>query len=270
MKFKIKLFLLLMLAPSGFAKTSPNQKVEITYIANEGVFIKQGETKILIDAHHYKGNPYYMPVANSRLEKMVNGLPPFDRVNLILATHIHADHFDAQSVGRHLFFNPKTTFVAAKQMTDSIKKEFDNFKKVEKQIKTVTPEWKQFAEVTIDDIEIKVLGLRHGSKKFKSIQNMGYIIKIGDVKLLHIGDADATVENFEAFKLPNEAIDIAFIPYWYLTHKPFNEIVNRYIQPGRIIAVHIPPEDAEEATDKILSTYPGAIIFSKAMQKVVF
>lgn len=247
-----------------------DESLEITYIANAGVFITFGEKKVLIDAHHYRGNPYYERVPWNRLEKMVNGLNPFDRVDLILATHLHADHFDAVSVGKHLLYNPTTKFLASEQMTSLIEKEFSDYSKIEKRIKTVTPGWKFFNETEFDGIAIKVLAMKHGSKRFEDIQNMGYLLRIGKYKLLHIGDADATVENFETFKLPVEGIDFAFIPYWFLTHKPYNQIVDQYIQPGRIMALHIPPEEADEIARKVRDGYPDAIVFTKPLQKVSF
>ena len=44
--------------------------------------------------------------------------------------------------------------------------------------------------------------------------NMGHIIRLGGKKLLHVGDADTSIENFEKFNLDEEQIDIAFLPDW--------------------------------------------------------
>jgi L-ascorbate metabolism protein UlaG (beta-lactamase superfamily) len=65
-------------------------------------------------------------------------------------------------------------------------------------------------------IKIKFLGLRPSGERFKEIQNLGCVIEIGGKKILHIGDADMTAENFSLFNLSHEKIDVAFIPYWYL------------------------------------------------------
>ncbi|MCH9007258.1 MBL fold metallo-hydrolase [candidate division KSB1 bacterium] len=257
-------------AACAAAPGDPHRAVEITYIANAGVMIEHAGKKVVIDAHHYKGNPLYQPAPWNVLEKMVNGMKPFDRVDLILATHMHADHFDAASVGEHLFYSKDAKFVASDQMTVLLDKEYKSFDKIRAQVKTINPGWKFSNEIDIDGIRVKVLGMKHGSAKFASLQNMGYVIKIGKYTFLHIGDADGSEENFESFHLNLEGIDFAFMPYWFLTYKPFNKIVDEYILTGRIIAVHIPPEELDQVRKKILATYPNAIIFSKPMEKVSF
>lgn len=265
------LFALVACAAAGIAAPGDRDiAVEITYIANAGVMIEHAGKKVLIDAHHNKGNPLYQPVKWNVLEKMVNGMKPFHRVDLILTTHMHADHFDAASVGEHLFYSKNTKFLASAQVTALLAKEHKYFDKIKAQVETINPGWKFSNEIDIDGIQVKVIGMKHGSMKFASLQNMGYVIKIGKYTFLHIGDADGSEENFESFHLNLEGIDFAFVPYWFLTYKPFNKIMDEYILAGRIIAVHIPPEELNDVKKKILAIYPNAIIFSKPMEKVSF
>ena len=67
-------------------------------------------------------------------------------------------------------------------------------------------------------IDFEILGLRHGTGRHATIQNLGHIIKLGGKKLLHVGDADTSIENFEKFNLDEEGIDIAFLPDWFLLY----------------------------------------------------
>jgi hypothetical protein len=56
-----------------------------------------------------------------------------------------------------------------------------------------------------------------------------------------------TAENFAAFNLPQEKIDIAFIPYWFPSHPPKAAHSSKNISiQNTIIAVHIPPRDAKK------------------------
>ncbi len=41
-------------------------------------------------------------------------------------------------------------------------------------------------------------------------------------------------------------IDIAFIPYWFLESRTGRALVRDVIKPGRLITVHIPPDEGGE------------------------
>ena len=121
-----------------------------------------------------------------------------------------------------------------------------------------------------DGIKVKFLSLRHGSERFRSIQNMGHLIEIGGVKLLHIGDADMTAENFSAFNLSQENIDIAFIPYWFLLSENGRKLVKEQFNPKKIIAVHIPPDEAEQISAQFNKTNPDVVLFTKILEEMSF
>ena len=121
--------------------------------------------------------------------------------------------------------------------------------------------------MNLDGVPIKFLGLHHSGERFKDIQNLGHVIEIGGKKLLHIGDADMTAENFSAFNLPQEKIDIAFIPYWFLISPEGRAFVKEQFNPKQIIAVHIPPNDAEEVIKQLKKDLPDAIAFTKILEE---
>ena len=119
-------------------------------------------------------------------------------------------------------------------------------------------------------IDFEILSLRHGTGRHATIQNLGHIIKLGGKKLLHIGDADTAVENFEKFNLNEEGIDIAFIPIWFLLGNEGQTIVREHIKPKQIIAVHISPSEAEKVTGQIRQVFPDAVAFTTLLEKKQF
>jgi L-ascorbate metabolism protein UlaG (beta-lactamase superfamily) len=44
------------------------------------------------------------------------------------------------------------------------------------------------------------------------VQDLGYLVEVASIKLLHIGDADATFARFARFRLPARRIDLAPLP----------------------------------------------------------
>ena len=223
----------------------------IRYIGNEGVLISSGDKQVLIDGLHREYKPAYAFPPTDLLEKLENARPPYDKINLLLVSHIHLDHFHPQSIGLHLKNNPQSVLVSSEQVSGEVAKNFEDYEKIKTQIKMILHEWKKSTEFEKDGIKIRFLGLRHANERHRSIQNFGHLIEIGGKKLLHIGDADMTAENFSAFDLSKENIDIAFIPYWFLLSENGRNLVKEQFNPKHIIAVHIPPNEAENSAKQL-------------------
>ncbi len=242
----------------------------IRYIANEGVLIRAGSKQVLIDGLHREYQPAYAFPPTDLLKSLETAAKPYDKINLLLVSHVHLDHFHAESVGLHLKNNPNAVLASSEQIVAEVAKNFADYEKIKPQIKPVSHEWKKTVEYNQDGIKIKFLGLRHGSERFKSIQNFGHLIEIGGKKFLHIGDADMTAENFSAFDLAKENIDIAFIPYWFLLSENGRKLVKEQFNPKQIIAVHISPGDAEEVSAKLKKDIPELITFTKILEEKSF
>jgi len=244
--------------------------VTVRYIANEGVLIASGGKQILIDGLHREYKADYLfppPEMQSVLE---NARAPYDKINLLLVSHIHLDHFHPESIGLYLKNNPRSVFASSGQAVDEVTKGFTDHEKIRSQIKPVTHEWRKSVDMNLDGLRIKFLGLHHSGERFKDVQNFGHVIEIGGKKLLHIGDADMTAENFSAFNLPQEKIDIAFIPYWFLMSAEGRTFVKEHFNPKTIIAVHIPPAEAEEVTKQLKKDLPAATAFTKILEERSF
>lgn len=245
----------------------PGTSLTVRYIANEGVLIASGDKQILIDGLHREYKPAYLfppPEMQSVLE---NARPPYDKINFILVSHVHLDHFHPQSIGLYLKSNERAIFASSGQAVDEVAKDFADHEKVRAQIRPVTHEWKKSSEIDQGGVKIKFLGLRHSGERFKDIQNFGHVIEIGGKKLLHIGDADMTAENFSAFNLAAEKIDVAFIPYWFLLSEDGRKFVREQFNPKQIIAVHIPPAEAQDVIDQLKKDLPDATAFTRILEE---
>jgi len=244
--------------------------LSIKYIANEGVLISSGEKTILIDGLHREYKPAYLFPPADLLQSLETAQKPYDKINLLLVSHVHLDHFHPQSIGLYLKNNPQSNFVSSEQATGEIAKNFADYEKIKSRIRPVSYEWKKTVEFNENGVKIKFLSLRHANPQFISIQNLGHLIEIGGRKLLHIGDADMTAENFSVFNLSKENIDIAFIPYWFLLSEEGRRLVKEQFNPKQIIAVHISPNEAEQVSNQLKKDDPGTIAFTKVLEERVF
>ena len=65
----------------------------VTYIANSGFLLRSGGKSVLIDALFNNGFGRYAVPSNELKADMINGKPPFEKIDLFLVTHNHGDHF---------------------------------------------------------------------------------------------------------------------------------------------------------------------------------
>lgn len=75
--------------------------------------------------------------------------------------------------------------------------------------------------------------------------------------MLHVGDADPAADNFTVLKsLPT--VDLALLPFWYLADGPNRRFVAESIRPRWIVAMHIPPRDAQKIAAALRAANVGA------------
>ena len=249
-------------------KCSPKHKLEVTFVANEGVLISDGKKSVLIDGLFRKYKDLYGFLPPEQLQSLEQARMPFDRIDLVLATHVHYDHFHPQSVGQHLKHNKKTHFIGTRQAGDELQQNFAAYEQISDRVRVAQPAWKQKLSFKPAQIPVTVLGMRHGNKRFRDIQSLGFIVELGGKRLLHVGDADTTLENFSAFDWEKESIDIAFVPYWMLSNE--DNVITKLVKPKHIMALHIPPSQAREEAKKLEDVLPHVIVVTKKLHRIRF
>lgn len=268
MKIALTFFIALVsLSLNSLCQSSAPSKLKLTYVGNEGVLISDGTKAVLIDGLHRKYDDAYLNPPPEVLTAMETAKAPFDQVRVVLVSHVHGDHFSAESVGLHLKNNPKATFVTDAQKMSEIARAYPDHAAIRNQTVELTPGWKQRVAYEKDGIKVTLLGMKHGSDRFWWIKNLGHIIEIGGKKLFHFGDADTSAENFASFNLPAEKIDIAFIPYWFLLSENGRKVVSENIAAKSNIAVHISPQTAEADAANVKKLFPGVDAFTKMLEE---
>lgn len=247
------------------ASSSKLPKLKIRYIANMGVFLHstnaQGESKkVLIDALHQKYRPTYLYPDAALTRQMTQGISPFDKVNLALVTHIHADHFGASVCARQLRQNPATQLVGSGQIRDSLQKT-NLYPQIKNQIKVAT----KAESLTLNQVPIKILPIAHTwARRHGWVKNFGYIVDLYGKKVLHVGDAELSEDLFKALALHQERIDVAILPLWFVNSPQGKKLVKKYIRPKNIIATHISVGNEAQAFRQVKKYFPTAIVFTKS------
>jgi len=254
--------------------SNDDKALEVFYIANEGFLITGNGQKVLIDALFRDGIRPYLKASPANSEKLEKAASPFDRVDLLLTTHFHADHYDPLSVAAHLSNNPRSMFISTPQAVDKLKA-IGNYEAVKDRVKAILPKEGERVRLSHNGLQVQMLNITHGRNR--PIENLGFILEIAGKKILHIGDSEATGEDFAKNNLSKEAIDIAFLPFWYLLGADEKRAIREQINPKRIVVMHIPSlSEKDDWIEKrggwakvlgnIRTEFPNAVMFEKQME----
>jgi len=228
--------------------------IVITALGHASVQIEQGAKVVIVD-----------PVSAQ------TDLSRAKRADLILVTDIHPDHFDPAAVARYLKHNFRAELVSSEQVVEQVAEALNDEVILRNRVHAVvgsSPE--SSASLTVGGIGLHIRRISHGSGRHAEIQNLAQVVTLGGWKILHIGDSDAGEAEFKRLDFKKEKLDVAFIPFWYLTDDKGVTLVKRYVRPRIVVAMHIPPGELEQRTAEIRARFPDAVIFTQPFETKTF
>ncbi len=272
----IRLVLLIFAGALGLVADGPssttgrletkNDSLSILYLANEGVLIEGGGLRILVDGLHRPYQPIYGSLPADAARQLEAAAPPYDSVDLLLVSHRHRDHFHPASVVRYLQASPNTILATSPQV---VRETLAAASDLSDRVVSVFPDAGNTVTRTFGDATVEFLGLPHGGGRHRSVQNLGHVVHVAGKKVLHVGDAVIDPSTFRSLDLRSRGIDVALVPYWYLLDSDGLRLIQDEIDPGLVVAIHVPPEDAAEVEAQVRQRLPEAIVFGRSLESRV-
>jgi L-ascorbate metabolism protein UlaG (beta-lactamase superfamily) len=226
-----------------------SQPCSIRSVANAGVLVSDGPRSLLIDAPIRDGSPPYAAPDAPERERLEQARPPYDRVSAILITHWHADHFSAEAVASHLQHNASAVLVSSDEVVVRVRHAWPAMPAA--RARPTTPAPGQSTVVPLGDRRVHVLRIRHNPARVTPEQHVGFLVE-GCRTILHTGDADPVPANFDVLR-GRPRIDVALVPFWFLTSDSNRAMTASAIAPGRTLAIHVPPADTAEVSRTLVS-----------------
>ena len=256
-------------------------KIAVTYIANEGFLVEMQNHKVMFDALFggINGNWCEQP-SDSINNLMMNGITPFDNIDVIFVTHKHIDHFDPTLVVNFLMSHPGTKLVCPLQATEMIKENSD-YKNIQSKIVSLdcTPYYDTL--LSINKINIRAMRFNHGSyfetdtttgelfDRHKNVDNMCYLVEVGGINVFHTGDCSTSdTTHFHNYNIKKLEIDIALFDKTFFKREG-QELINKYIKSGNIIFMHIEPGRADFYSS-IIKDVPQMYILKNSLETKIY
>ncbi len=271
---------------SSLAAEEPEEAVvsdllSITYVGNEGFLLESGGRKVLIDALVGDYHSQYVELNDSIRLPMEKGEVPFDQVDLVLATHYHADHFGVESIHRFLEKNWAARFVGPEQAVEGLRALKGVDSQVALRIQGITPE--EGGRIGLQALKVEIFNFHHGRYRDPLVENNAYIIHLGNWTILHVGDTEITEREIAVHQLEKESIDLVMAPSWFLSPRedsPFEEWWNtlqRIVAPKFVTLMHLPPAWSSASKSKGIRNWLGdqktrpseLLLFQEALESQV-
>ena len=239
------------------------QAASVTYVGNSGFLLRAGGKKILIDAL-FEGFPGAYALPASVREPLLAGRPPFDGIDLILATHDHADHFSAAMVRRALASNPGAAFVGTAACVAALGN-------VGGRASALDVAEGRRRTLEINGVTVTAMRLSHGTPPpgQPDIVNLAYLVSAGGVRFFHTGDIDANIvlpAYLESLGVPDDHVDVAFVPHFLLSVSGPLPLVTQGIRPRVVIPSHLQYTDVPFDAERIRRNFPNAVLLSTELE----
>ena len=233
---------------SSEAKRSASpEPAKAHYLANAGVLIVNGETKVVFDPLFRNDFGTYRLLPEALEHALFAGEPPLDGIDAVLISHYHEDHFSPVDILRLLKEQPEIQLYAPVQAVSGMRSIADaGHQEIFERVTEIALEYKD-APVTIEAGELIVEAVRiphSGWPEGRSdVENIAYRVTLDEATtVLHLGDADTKDVHFahDAEYWDRRHTDIAFPPYWYFQSEDGRSVLEHRLKPTHAVGVHVP------------------------------
>ncbi len=251
--------------------TSPLQAdITLTQLANAGILVSDGETRIIIDGMVVEPYAVYGGLPSDVIPMFEQLSGPFADIDLVLVSHRHHEHNQPRYACRFLQQSLVTRFVSSPQVNGLMREKCRTFMTSSPRVQEINPPYGEPHIIELPGARVTVFPLSHGARKYAGIQNFGQLVEMGGMTVLHIGDAAMNPEDFARAGLDQIKIDVVVASFRFFQPGPGSEIMTRFFSNSGKVAMHIPPGEMDEVRAYMSEQFPRVIILKDTLDQAAF
>ena len=174
--------------------------VRVTLIANTGLLLQYRDTALLLDGIYGEGGHLFSTPSPGTMDKLFQGLPPFEKIDYLLFSHAHSDHFSPALTMEFLRHRrvkgvllPDAPKVRESGLPEYLREnDVPYFLLTDNLAQTTFP--------VSADITVQAIKTLHLDKEYWNDLHFCHLISFGAKKVLFTADADYTMESFDFVK----------------------------------------------------------------------
>lgn len=213
-------------------------KVEVTLVANAGVLLSYGGTTLLIDGIYGREGHPFSNLSPEVWRAMCAGAPPFERIDYLLFTHAHPDHFSPEMTMEFLrarrvkgVFLPQTRSVRESGLAELLR---------EQRIPSVllSGETDHAAYRVEPELTVRAFSTLHLDEKYHHVHHFCYRLTVGGEDILFTADVDYIHETLGQVK--NVPLRAAFVNPLFFSDLRRRRFFRGELKAETLCVYHVP------------------------------
>ncbi len=212
--------------------------INIISVTNAGVVISNGHTGLLVDGL-YEETPPFPPMPDYLAEDLLQGRQPGGKVDFLLFTHLHGDHFSIGKILPYLDHNSLKGMVFPWEYTvfDKLEAPLAKHKTASYPLMLARGAGRQIS--LCDGLTIRAWNTGHMGSQFTAVDHYSFFINLGEQNILVTGDSDFDEEGFRQM-IGGQPVDMALVNPLFLHNPKGARILETVIRPRAVVIYHIP------------------------------
>lgn len=243
----------------------------VRYLGTDGFLIEAGAKCVLVDG--LVDNPWgYTNTPRRALDLMKTDGSPFGRLDLLLFSHAHRDHFEPAMALAVLAAQPRAALVGDRVVAGELRDAGpEAASALGQRLRVPAAGLGERADIEVNGVPLTVLGVNHASAD-RPYLTLGYIMRLGRFTIYHQGDLfpDANLAFLDSIAWEKERIDIAFFDPFFLQNEAARRMVLERIRPSAVVLMHMRESEAEGYLSQARQSVPQVLAFGRPMEAKVF
>lgn len=215
-----------------------DEALHVTLLANAGLLLRYGGVTLLLDGiYGSEGHPFSTLPPQTR-EKLFAGQPPFDKIDYLLFTHAHPDHFSPGLTLGYLkqrrvkgVFLPETRAVCESGLADFLR---------DSAIPAVflSGATDRAAYRIEPGITVRAFRTLHLDKLYQHVKHFCYLLSFGEKNVLFCADIDYTQETLA--QVAGRPLRAAFVNPLFFSELRRRRFFRGALEAESICIYHVP------------------------------